>query len=312
MRRPVGIAALLMAGMVLASARVSAQGLTRYEIVRETSGSGLALGKSATATCPEDTEVLSGGFRIFGLTDEGIRVAANRPTDDGTGWFAEVRQDVFNDWSVEVTAICGDLPNRSQIAARVEVGAGGSETLLVRCPSGTEPVGVGADSTRFAPSKAEDVNLTDWRSGLFGGSLFPDEATASGAGRGAGNWRFDAFAICGTVPGLRTVNTSVGSGADTQSNEEVCPPGLVVYGGHVTLARSDPSRSSVLDATVSDDGTEWSAFARTYVSDPDWSLNAYALCPEPGAGASALAALAALGATARHRRRGFASAAPDV
>ncbi|MEV7117547.1 hypothetical protein [Kitasatospora griseola] len=81
---------------------LSPRAVTAPTIVTATGGS------DATATCPSESYVTGGGYRLDQYTvgtDDYALAAESRPTDDGTGWYAFLATSGDNP-RITVYAVC--------------------------------------------------------------------------------------------------------------------------------------------------------------------------------------------------------------
>jgi hypothetical protein len=68
--------------------------------------------KAATATCPDGSQLISGGAVILAETEQpALPIALTASTPDGAGWTAQAFEIVPTDssWSLQVTAVCASF-----------------------------------------------------------------------------------------------------------------------------------------------------------------------------------------------------------
>lgn len=126
--------------------------LIRVESESAVSSSGLRV---HSAQCPPGLEALGGGFSINSPFLATSFAASGSLTNlDGTGWDARAHEVIPSsaDWSLEVTAICGELGNQRAIHAPFASANGSRLLLRTDCPLGQVMISPGATLLGTAPT----------------------------------------------------------------------------------------------------------------------------------------------------------------
>ena len=299
-----GLAALVTRAIVASLLSVSgaaAESLSAYSVVSETTSTSLSLFKNLTVACPEGTDVLSGGYRVIGLAAAGIRPQANRPTQDGKGWYALVGWNFLSSWRLEVTAVCGLVENRVQISDTIPPAADTFKQLDVECDEGTSPLGGGAE----VAGNLGTVYMASW--GVQGSGVLPPKAHTFATTIESGAWSLTVHLICGNVPNYKTASDYLQGNASSKNLKAVCTGDRVPIGGGLSNGQLQLSDAAFTESTLSPDGLGWLASIRDFGTDEFWTATSTVVCaPEPSATAlasTAVAAIASIGGAIRRRGR---------
>lgn len=294
------IAALLCALVAPAPAFAAIRVL---EIVTDGSGGGGASPKSAAALCPAGTELVGGGARAsapLGLRQQASRTLLDAGSGEAIGWeaqHAEIYADSL-DWGVTAVALCGHARGLEPASAVSAIDSS-NKSVDVVCPPGKSALGGGFDVVGATPGVAVRTTapILDETSGApIGWTVGAYEEIPS-----ADLWLLRAEVRCADEAVL------VFQAREPYSNEQLsgldllCPQGWVATGGGV--------RGIGLLA----DWTNWSApspeadgwtqrLTRAEGVTASAEREYFVVCPEPGASASALAALGVCLAPAGRRR----------
>jgi hypothetical protein len=212
-------------------------------VVSGASTTDSAARKSATARCPSGTRVFGGGGDIVGGGHEvaltGLRpvstVVNGRYVDSFVATAEEDDTGYASNWTVYAYAICGpNLPNLS-IQTGVQSWRAGTDRVnaSASCPSGTAPVGLGAEISGGNGNVVLNSMLGNYTAGPYG--VFSGWANAQAfideSGYG-GPWSLASYAVCASPPpGLtyKFVDSPNYDSNDKSANAQ-CPVGTKVYG----------------------------------------------------------------------------------
>jgi hypothetical protein len=224
----------------LASVTVASAAPTR--VVQAFSATDSVAKKSATAACPSGTRVYSGGGDIVGGGHE-VALTGLRPVstvvsgqfrdsfvvtaeEDDTGYAAN--------WTVYAYAMCGPTLANMSIQQGQQFSTGSDRVnAAISCPSGTAPIGLGAEIGNGAGNVALNAVLGNYTQGPYGGysgwakaAAFVDESGY------AGSWSLTSYAVCAAPPAGLSYQfaDSMYDATDDKTGSVQCPVGTKVYG----------------------------------------------------------------------------------
>lgn len=108
-----------------------------------------------STACPPGLEALGGGFSINGpFLTTNFAASGSLTNFDGTEWDARAHEVIPTsaDWSLEVTAICGQLGNHREIHSPLASVNGSRLLLIADCPSGQQMISPGGTLTGTPPT----------------------------------------------------------------------------------------------------------------------------------------------------------------
>jgi hypothetical protein len=117
-------------------ARAVCGAIRGYAAMTSASDAGVFLGIGLTAPCPSPT-LLGGGARISGVT---LGASLTRIRFGTTALLADARDDGFDPWSLEATALCGDL-DVELVTESDGPGVASTRSVAAVCPAGTVAIG---------------------------------------------------------------------------------------------------------------------------------------------------------------------------
>lgn len=227
--------------------------------------------KSATASCPLGTRVFGGGGDIGG-GGHGVALTAMKPAsvlfggqfyDSYTAVAEEDAAGYAGSWSVYAYAICGSAANLTIQHVTLAASPGSDRVQTgVTCPTGTAPLGIGAEIGNGAGHVVLNALLGNYTPNAFGqltgfasGGAFVDEHGYSGS------WNLSVYAVCATpLPGLSyRFADSANNTTDDKTAHVDCPSGTRAYGsggyvsylnGQVHFDRMVPTGSAWTAADV--------------------------------------------------------------
>jgi hypothetical protein len=248
--------------------------------------------KSAIAYCPTGTRVFGGGGDIV-AGGNSVALTGLKPTsllingqhvDSFTATAEEGQVNYVPNWTVYAYAICGpNLANLSIQWFRVTSGAADHLQTGANCPSGTAPVGLGAEVGNGLGQVALTQVLGNYTlspqgvpTGWSGAAAYEDETGYSGT------WTLTSYAVCASPPpGLsyRFADSAVTS-LDKGNTPVECPIGTSVYGvggyfgyntGQLHFDRMVPHGSNWTGADIDarEDATGFT---------PNWYASVEAIC----------------------------------
>jgi len=198
--------------------------------------------KSATAFCPAGTRVYGGGGDIVGGGHE-VALTGLRPVSTFVNgkfvdsFVATAEEDdtgYSGNWSVYAYAICGYAEPSMSIQQGQLAASPGSDrqSASASCPSGTAPIGLGAEITGGNGNVVLNTVLGNYTTNAYGlptGSAwatgFVDESGFSGS------WSITSYAVCAAPPPGLTYKFADSALDSTDKSASVeCPIGTSVFG----------------------------------------------------------------------------------
>lgn len=229
-------AAVQLGGLPAASASAST-------VVQGASATN-SVNKSATASCPAGMRVFGGGGDIVGGGHE-VALTGLRPVSTFSGgafhdsFVASAEEDDSGyaaNWTIYAYAICGSaLPNMT-LQSSTLTSSPGSDRLSTSagCPTGTAPVGFGAQITGGNGNVVLNSLLGNYTVGPYGtpngwssAQSFVDQTGYSGT------WSQTSYAVCASPPpGLsyQFVDSVYNAADDKSASVDHCPAGTRAYG----------------------------------------------------------------------------------
>jgi hypothetical protein len=221
--------------------------------------------KAATAACPAGTRVFGGGGDIVG-GGHGVALTALKPVSTlasgqwHDSYVAVAEEDPAGyggTWSVYAYAVCGTAGNLS-IQQATLAGSAGSDRVQtgVNCPTGTAPLGMGAEITGGNGHLVLNKMLANYTPNAYGQLVGWSAAGAFVDENGyAGPFSLTSYAVCGTpLSGLSyRFADSASDPTDDKTALVSCPAGTRAYGaggyvsyqnGQVHFDRMTPSGST--------------------------------------------------------------------
>jgi hypothetical protein len=166
---------------------------TGLEMVHAHSATGSTATRTAIATCPRGTRLVSSGGSVHDGVGQ-VLLTAVEPSADLTSVTVAAHEDAngyAGSWSLSAYAMCADeLPDLELVVADTETDSSASKSVTAFCPRGTDLHGAGV----LTIGQAGHIHLTgvrivdDW----IGVGVDAREA-APGVDR---NWSLRAYAIC--------------------------------------------------------------------------------------------------------------------
>jgi hypothetical protein len=203
-----------------------------------------SVNKSATASCPSGMRVFGGGGDIVGGGHE-VALTGLRPvstSSSGTfhdSFVASAEEDDSGyaaNWTIYAYAICGyALPNMS-IQTGTLTSTPGSDRLntSASCPTGTAPVGFGAQITGGNGNVVLNSLLGNYTAGPFGTPSGWSSAQSFVDQTGyAGTWSQASYAVCASPPAnlsYQFVDSVYNTADDKSASVDHCPVGTRAYG----------------------------------------------------------------------------------
>ena len=233
-------AATICTGVQVAFA--SAASAAPSGVVSAASATDSVARKSAVATCPAGTRVFGGGGDIVGGAHEvaltGLRpvstVVSGRYVDSFVATAEEDDTGYAANWTVYAYAICGaNLPGLIIQSGRTAATPGADRAdASASCPSGTAPLGFGAEITGGNGNVVLNLVLGNYTVGPYGTpNGFATAAAFVDQSGYTGSWSLTSYAVCAAPPpGLsyRFVDSAVDSNDKSASAQ--CPVNTKVYG----------------------------------------------------------------------------------
>jgi hypothetical protein len=198
--------------------------------------------KSAVASCPSNMRVYGGGGDIAG-GGHGVALTGLKPVstmvngryaDSFVATAEEADTGYAGNWTVYAWAICGpNLLNmtiqRGELAAPF---GGDRQSASATCPSGTAPVGLGAEVINGNNNVVLNLVLGNYTTGPYGVKTGFSSATAFVDQSGyTGLWSIASYAVCATPPpGLTYKFADSGVDSIDKFATVECPAGTKVYG----------------------------------------------------------------------------------
>ncbi len=198
--------------------------------------------KSASALCPKDREVISGGARIIGGGGE-VRLTGLVPMATENGFRARADQDADGYkgvWGLQVYALCAEpVIGLAYLRSYSSGDYRQIKTAYAQCGEGSDLVGGGVE----APGSEKRV-VSHFR--LAGGDDAPGTLgqTIEVSGFSAQEEEPVAYAVCADPIGrFSTVDERVIAGADDDelTAEISCPQGLGLLGADIQAGRKSDS-----------------------------------------------------------------------
>lgn len=198
--------------------------------------------KTATAVCPSGTRVYGGGGDVTGGGHEvaltGLRpasvLAGGKFVDTFTATAEEDDTGYAANWAVYAYAICGAPQPSLSIQRATITSSPGTDRIegSVSCPSGTAPLGLGAEIGNGAGNVVLNEAIGNYTVGPFGvptgwaaAKAFTDETGYRLT------WTLTTYAVCAVPPpGLTYVFTDSAYNSVDKSASSECPLGTKVYG----------------------------------------------------------------------------------
>jgi hypothetical protein len=206
----------LPAAAALAGSQIVSSGLLTAPTGGQTRG---------VAFCPSTKVPLGGG--VF-VTSSSTAANVNSSFPQGNGWVADVNNASGADTTFAVSVVCARRPRNYSIveSAGVTNVAGRQDFDSVTCPTGSRPLGGGAESASFDLAVNMNTTVPD------GPSWDVDMNNAS-----ANDTSFNTFAVCGHVRGY-TITNGGGVTTDNPPNSQslastTCPALTHAIGGGV-------------------------------------------------------------------------------
>ena len=221
------------AGTASAAAQTVTQGVSATNSVN----------KSATAYCPAGTRVFGGGADIVGGGREvalvGLKPASYYDGSYHDSFTASAEEDdtgYASNWTVYAYAICGyALPNMS-IQQSTLSSTSGADRLdtSVGCPSGTAPLGLGAEIHNGHGNVVLHSLLGNYTAGPYGNPSGWSSAESFVDETGyASTWSQTSYAVCATPPpnlSYQFADSVYDATDDKSASVNQCPAGTRTYG----------------------------------------------------------------------------------
>jgi hypothetical protein len=198
--------------------------------------------KSATASCPSGMRVFGGGGDIVGGGHE-VRLTGLRPFSiyfngayhDSFVATAEEDADGYSgNWTVYSYAICGwALPNMSLQTSTLTSTAGSDRlSTTAGCPTGTAPVGLGAEVTNGHGHVVLNSLLGNYTAGPYGNPSGWSSAQSFVDQVNSTIWSQTSYAVCASAPPSLSYQfrDSAYDSTNDKSASADCPVGTRAYG----------------------------------------------------------------------------------
>jgi hypothetical protein len=272
LRPGLALAAVLLSTLGAGSAQAGVTGLTVL-----TSGGHVANGLAqtrASVECPKGKVPLGGGAFLNG-SDLAIGIASSFPVD--RFWIVDVSNPTAAATTFTIRVVCARKPKQYSLSAGLftPLPAGAALSAFAGCPTGSQPLGGGADTSASIPL----VNMTAsqptgqaWQATESNGTAV-DAAVAS-------------FTTCGSLKGYTVVDggaLSIGHG-ETRLTAG-CPRNTIAIGGGAsgTPATAITINSSAPNNAFSDPSRPFDLWDTEInnVSNAPATARAWAVCVRP-------------------------------
>lgn len=269
-----------------------------YEHVT-TTALGAGGSATATATCPADERMLSGGYAIEHASAD-TRVIEDYPSDTGS-WTVTALNNSDGDATLSADVNCVRVDKASAQTAlpaptTATIAAGGSGSVSATCPSGLVPTGGGfrlalAGSARVGGAVGLAGALPGTAlSGTLGASIITSQPQLGGwqvaASATANPVAASAYVVCWNATHWSTLSSDAsvpaGGSAQATANMFSCPSGSTLTGGGFTI--SDVAAYGTLQVQSSGDNIDgavldhWAAVASNTDTSAAHSLSAIGVC----------------------------------
>jgi hypothetical protein len=300
MRRTISHLALLaFAGAAPAPAAVS-----DFTFATSFSASDSVGIKAWDAECPAGTFPIGGGAWVGGHRLQRGLVASETLYDAGSGdpigWSARAREVATDSeqWNLAVRAVCGNAPGLERVGDETQGDSVSPKFVLVECPPGKAPLsgGFAIGGSVFGPVVFESRPALDPDTReAYGWMVSAREAEPTDA-----IWSLRAEVTCADVEiVVQNVVDESAIGLSYRDLIHVCPARTVATGGGVNI--TGPPVEWIA-ASYLESSTSWQVGVTRMTGNPNLTrLDSYAVCPEPGATLSCVAALGVLARAARRR-----------
>lgn len=289
--------------LALLLATPSAAQITDHVRLSATDGPGPSAYRDVSVACPLGTQAIGGGASVLG-TRSGTAVVASFPFVPDPmfyGWRAQARDDGFGSWTLRVDVVCGVVAGYQIVAASTSLEPFTQRMVEAQCPVGKQLLGGGgrvtgaSDTIRFSyliDLPADGATPERWAAHAWENAPSPDE------------WGLRVEAICGFLPGRQVVSDHDEFALTTSRDFEVtCPAGLAATGGGVEGIGGE---TTLMTSAPYGPGSWGGAVRYEGAPQEPWGMAMTVICPEPGGGLLAFAALLALRVQRSGATRGWA------
>lgn len=214
---------------------------------------------SATATCPEGSVVVGGGFAA------NTNLVVYTSMKEGNGWRVYAANTSGSSQLLNAYAVClykTTGATVTQVLKQVQVPAGGYGHAEAICPAGSVPTGGGwASNARLEIYNSNNMT-TGWE--VYARS------------KSANTELLNGYAIClsGTTATIQQKGTQTSVAASTTGwGSILCPEGSLVTDGGFALS----ANMTIYNTSMTPDGKGWASYARNSSSSSSL-LNIYATC----------------------------------